>query len=246
LETKKNKISDVTLRIFSGYLIVVFTMIMLMIVSDINMARTQEAIKISSNQYVPQMNIASTIKSIVQEQKALVRDFTIGNTNVKQKYRELDRYFRASIRQFEKLESEEVTLQSLYRVEREHDNFKLVANHIFKYAEAGRTSLVSTLWQNYNLAGNKMIVTADQLLLDSNNSVRDAQMRSETILINSRRFMLTIAIITIGACFLLTFITSSNITIPLLKMVDVSKDIAKGNLTNRQFNRRIQRISQVF
>jgi len=229
----KFKISDVTLRILIGYLGVVITLTLIMIVADTNMARTQQAIEISSNMFVPQMNIASNIKSIVQEQQMLTRDFTVGNKNIKQRYRELDRLFKARINEFESLEPDEKTAHSLEEVTREHDNFNLVANHIFKYKEADRGAIVNTLWLNYTLAGNKMIKTANQLVDYSYKGVQDAQARSEQILATSRRIMYSIAFISIMACFTLTFVTSKNITSPLMKIVRASKDIAEGDLTKR-------------
>ncbi|MHB9095305.1 MAG: methyl-accepting chemotaxis protein [Eubacteriales bacterium] len=239
------RISDVTLRILIGYLGVVITLTLIMVVADTNMARTQQAIEISINKYVPQMNIASTIRSIVQEQQMLTRDFTVGNKNIKQRYRELDRLFKARINEFESLETNENTLNSLKGVKREHDNFNLVANHIFKYKEAGRIGIVNTLWNNYTLAGNKMILTATKLVEESNTRVREAQANSENILITSRRIMYSIAFISIIACFTLTFITSKNITIPLTRIVKASKDIAGGDLTMRIQDNSIGEFSQL-
>jgi len=231
------KISDITLKILLGYLGVVIMLTFIMIVADTNMARTQQAIDVSTTKFMPQLNIAGDIKSIVQEQQVLVRDFTAGNKNIKQKYRELDRLFLAKIKQFEEYtwdgDTDSVSLQTMYRVKREHDNFNLVANHIFKYEEAERDSLVDTLWQNYKLAGNKMIESANQLVMDSNSRAQDAQARSRDILTTSRRIMYSIAFVAISACFTLTFITSKNITTPLSRLVRVSRDIAGGDLTKR-------------
>ncbi len=232
-EQIKFKISDVSLRIFIGYLGVVILLTFIMIVADTNMARTQQTIEVSTKNYVPQMYIASSIKAIVQEQQMLTRDFTVGNKNIKERYRELDRLFRARIKEFEALDPDEDTLKSLYGVKREHDNFNLVANHIFKYKEAGRESLVNTLWHNYTLAGSKMINTANLLVENSNARVREAQTRSKNILVTSRKIMYSIALASIAVCFILTFVTSKNITTPLTKIVRASKDIAGGDLTQR-------------
>lgn len=204
-----------------------------MIMADTNMARTQQAIEISTQKYVPQMNIASSIKSIVQEQQMLTRDFTVGNQNIKKKYRELDRLFEARIKEFEALGPDEKTLQNLYRVQRDHDNFNLVANHIFKYQEAGRVNLVNTLWKNYTLAGAKMINDANKLVESSNAGVQEAQINSQNILVTSRKIMYSATVISFAACFILTIITSKNITAPLMKIVRASKDIANGDLTQR-------------
>lgn len=239
------KISDITLRILIGYLGVVITLTLIILVADTNMARTQQAIEVSSDTYVPQMNIAGKIKSIVQEQQLLTRDFTVGNRNIKQRYRELDRLFQYEIRELHALNIDDKTLASLRSVEREHDNFNLVANHIFKYKEAGRISIVNTLWTNYTLAGAKMIKTADQLVNESNARVQEAQRHSESILDTSRHIMYTLAFISIAACFSLTFITSKNITSPLTKLVRASKDISAGNLTQRIEDNSIGEFSQL-
>ncbi len=231
----KFKISDVALRILIGYLGVVIMLTFIMIVADTNMARTQRAIEVSSRNYVPMMNIANSIKSIVQEQQMLTRDFEINRLDIKIKYRELDRLFHKRVRDFVELaestpDGASAILQ-LSRVQREHDNFNLVANHIFKYKEAGRESLVKTLFTNYYLAGGKMIKTADDLVGDSMNHIRDAQTESAEILTRSRKIMYTIAFISIAACFTLTYITSTNITGPLHRLVAISGSIAKGDLT---------------
>lgn len=227
----KFRISDVALRILIGYLGVVIMLTFIMIVADTNMARTQRAIEVSSRNYVPEMNIANSIKSIVQEQQMLARDFEINRLDIKIKYRELDRLFQERVREFEALTDQESDLTELRRVQREHDNFNLVANHIFKYKEAGRESLVKTLFVNYYLAGGKMIKTANDLVGESMAHIRDAQLESERILDRSRSIMYTIAFISITTCFTLTYVTSTNITRPLHRLVSVSGGIASGDLT---------------
>ena len=233
----KFKISDVTLKILMGYLGVVIMLTLVMIVADTNMARIQQAIDDSTYKFLPQINIAGSIQSIVQEQQMLTRDFTVGNKNIKEKYRELDRQFKAKITEFEAMvgndPQDEETLKSLNRVEREHDNFNLVANHIFKYEEAGRDNLVDTLWGNYRLAGNKMIETANQLVEGTQQQATEAQEKSRTILLTSRSIMYSIAVVAIVGCFTLTFITSKNITAPLMNLVRVSRNIAEGDLTQK-------------
>jgi methyl-accepting chemotaxis protein len=227
------KISDVALRILIGYLGVVIMLTFIMIVADTNMARSQRAIESSSRIYVPRMNIANSIKSIVQEQQMLARDFETGRVDIKIKYRELDRLFFKRVGEFKELvasDTDSAAIQ-LRRVEREHANFNLVANHIFKYKEAGRESLVKTLLINYYLAGGKMIKTANDLVGDSMAHIKDAQTEGEQTLDRSRSIMYTIAFISIVTCFALTYITSTNITKPLHRLVAVSGSIAGGDLT---------------
>lgn len=227
----KFKISDITLRILIGYIGVVLILVVIMLVADTNMARIQQSIEISSNQSVPQMNIAHTIKSIVQEQQMLTREFTVGNDNIVLKYRELDREFQEEIKLIEHLSLDENTINILRGVQREHDNFNLVANHIFKYQRVGRQGLVNRLWTNYTLAGNKMIKNANLLVDDSNKQLLVAQARSQEILEKSRRIMYFLAFISITTCFVLTFTTSNNISTPLHRLVQASKSIAEGDLT---------------
>lgn len=229
----KVKVNDVTLRILIGYMGVVVIIVLIMLVADTNMARTQQAIEATSNKVVPQMYIAGNIKSIIQEQQMLTREFTVGNNNIILRYRELDREFQKEIRMIQHLSPDESTLGILRGVQREHDNFNLVANHIFKYKKEGRQGLVNTLWNNYTLAGNKMIKNANLLVKDSNLRLVEAQTRNQEILKKSRRIMYFLAFISITTCLVLTFITSKNITVPLQKLVRASRSIAEGDLTKR-------------
>lgn len=240
------KISDVALRILIGYLGVVIMLTFIMIVADTNMARTQRAIEESSRIYVPRMNIANSIKSIVQEQQMLARDFETGRLDIKIKYRDLDRLFQKRVEEFKELtEDESNSAVQLRRVEREHANFNLVANHIFKYKEAGRESLVQTLFVNYYLAGGKMIKTTNDLVGDSMAHIRDAQIESERMLAKSRSIMYTLAFISIATCFTLTYVTSNNITKPLHRLVSLSGSIAEGDLTREVEDNSIGEFSEL-
>ena len=241
----KFRISDVGLRILIGYLGVVLMLTFIMIVADTNMARTQRAIEVSSKNYVPRMNIANSIKTIVQEQQLLTRDFQTGGQDIKIKYRNLDRVFKKRVQEYEALSDQAEDLHQLRRVEREHDNFNLLANHIFKYKEAGRENLVKTLLVNYYLAGNNMINTSNDLVGDSMNHIKDAQTESERILVRSRNIMYTIAFISITTCFTLTYVTSKNITRPLNRLVAASCDIADGDLTKEVDDNSIGEFSEL-
>lgn len=229
--------SDITLRIFIGYLGVVVMFVFIVFVADNNMARTQQAIEAGTGKFMPQTKIASSIQSIIQEQQMLVRDFTAGDKDIKQKYRELDRLFRERVNEFESLldpgDKDGVMHKELLTVERDHDNFNLVANHIFKYEEMGRDKLVATLWHNYRLAGEKMITTANLLVEDTNSQARAAQEQSRNILIRSRKIMYTVAFIAVITCLTLTYVTSKNITGPLHNLVQASRNIAHGDLTKK-------------
>lgn len=247
METESRfKISDVALRILIGYLGVVIMLTFIMIVADTNMARTQQAIEVSSRIYVPRMNIANSIKSIVQEQQMLARDFETNRFDIKIKYRELDRLFQKRVEEFNELTdyASDSAIQ-LRKVEREHANFNLVANHIFKYKEAGRESLVKTLFVNYYLAGGKMIKTANDLVGDSMAQIRDAQTGSERMLARSRSIMYTLAFISIATCFTLTYVTSTNITRPLHRLVAISGGIAHGDLTREVEDNSIGEFSEL-
>lgn len=225
--------NDITLRILIGYIGVVLILVIIMLVADTNMGWIEQAMEATSQKFVPQMNIAGNIKSIVQEQQMLTREFSVGNNNVIQKYRELDRTFQEEIKKAEQLSLDENTITILRGVQREHDNFNLVANHIFKYKKEGRQALVNTLWKNYTLAGNKMIKNANLLVEDSDKHLIEAQARSQATLKKSRRIMYFLAFISIAACLVLTFVTSKNISSPLHKLVRASRDIAEGDLTKR-------------
>lgn len=227
------KLSDLTWRLLGGYLAIVALLIVIILVADYNMARTQKAIQAYSSQYVPQLNVAGKIQTIVQEQQTLTRDFTAGNKNVKQRYRQLDRLFNAEIREMMALKPDAETLKSLLQVQREHANFNLVANHIFKYEETRRQDLVDTLWKNYTLTGNKMIHTTAHLVDDSNTKVRVGEKQSKEALITSRKIMYTLFLVTLILCGVLTVRSSRGITGPLFKIVSVSQLIAAGDLTQR-------------
>ena len=225
--------NDITLRILIGYIGVVLILVIIMLVADTNMGRIELAMETTSQKFVPQMNIAGNIKSIVQEQQMLTREFSVGNNNVIQKYRELDRTFQEEIKLAEQLFLDESTLAILKGVQREHDNFNMVANHIFKYKKEGRLALVNTLWKNYTLAGTKMIKNANLLVADSNKQLIEAQTRSQETLKKARRIMYLLAFVSIAACLILTLVTSKNISSPLHKLVRASRDIAEGDLTKR-------------
>ncbi|WP_418792384.1 methyl-accepting chemotaxis protein [Phosphitispora sp. TUW77] len=231
------KISNISMKILMGYLGIVLMLALVVIVADTNMVKINQTIEDSTNKFLPQVNIAGSIKSIVQEQQMLTREYTVNNNDIKIKYRELDRQFRAKIVEFEALlandEKDKETLEALCKVKREHDNFNLVANHIFKYEEAGRDNIVQTLWVNYQLAGAKMIDTANQLVEGTQKQAAAAQRKSQAILLTSRGIMYSIAVIAIIGCIILTLITSKNITRPLLNLVYVSRNIAEGDLTHK-------------
>lgn len=239
------RMNDITLRILIGYIGVALILVLIMAVADTNMARIQQAIETTSNKFVPQMNIAGNIRYVVQEQQMLARDFTVGNNNGVMRYRELDRTFQKQIEMIEQLAVDEYTLSILRGVEREHDNFNLVANHIFKYKNEGRQALVNTLWTNYTLAGDKMIKNANLLVENSNKRLILAQARSQEILISSRRIMYFLAFISIITCLVLTYVTSKNISTPLHKIVQASRSIAGGDLTKRLEDNSIGEFSEL-
>lgn len=247
METESRfRISDVALRILIGYLGVVIMLTFIMIVADTNMARTQRAIEESSRIYVPRMNIANSIKSIVQEQQMLARDFETNRLDIKIKYRNLDRLFQKRVEEFNEFaEYDSGSAIQLRKVEREHANFNLVANHIFKYKEAGRESLVKTLFINYYLAGDKMIKTSNDLVSDSMVHIEEAQTGSERMLARSRSIMYTLAFISIATCFTLTYVTSTNITRPLHRLVAISGGIAHGDLTREVEDNSIGEFSEL-
>ncbi|MDA8442110.1 MAG: methyl-accepting chemotaxis protein [Peptococcaceae bacterium] len=224
-------------KILLGNALVLVVMIIIVICSAVNFYQTKASLTTTDQVYVPQIEVASSIKETVLKQNVTVLNYiNTPSLAIKDDYRDLDRTFAADYQQVSQLAltmHDNNLVAEINQLKEQHDNFSLIANNIFSHSDKSDPLLVKTLIQNYTIAVQKVAGSAAMLATNYNKFLQNSLASTENQLDLALVIMISLAIIALVAAITLTIILARKITAPMEAMIEVSQKIAQGDLRER-------------
>jgi methyl-accepting chemotaxis protein len=215
-------------------LLILGVMVMIVAGSGINFYRTKLSLAKTNEIYVPRINYANSIKEIVLKQHVTVESYmNHPSLDSKTFYREQDRLFEDAYKRIKALATNSQELELIEQLKQEHDNFTLIANNVFTYNDKNRTNLLKTLLENYSVSVARVVETSDQLAIRYDQQLYQSVQTNQKDLNFALAMMIFLASVTAACALILTFVMTKKITSPLQQMIEVSQEIAQGDLTKR-------------
>lgn len=231
---KKINLDRIGTKLVIGNTGILIVIVCIVAVSAINFYQAKASLNETNDSYVPQINNANAIKEAVIKQQAEVQAF-INSPSLAHKnaYREQDRIFDDAYKQLEKTahSSDLETLEQ--KVKRDHENFSLIANEIFRLTESNRTLAINKLVDNYNISVGQVVKASTQLAEHTDKELNQSIAYTNQKLTISLYIMISLTCLAFVIATILTFALISSITRPMNKMINITKEISRGDLRKR-------------